>query len=80
MGGALADIEDAVHYGVKSGKKHTTTYQNMKLYASSKIQQLLVEWGYKKDKEFEDKKLQEALKEISSELEDLFDDMGFEDL
>lgn len=77
---SLADIEDAVHYGVKSGKKHTTTYQNMKLYASSKIQQLLVEWGYKKDKEFEDKKLQEALKEISSELEDLFDDMGFEDL
>lgn len=32
----LADIEDAVHYGVKSGGKHTTIYQNMRLYISEK--------------------------------------------
>ncbi|MGE9965707.1 hypothetical protein ACQRAW_12925 [Fusicatenibacter saccharivorans] len=76
----LADIEDAVHYGVKSGGKHTTIYQNMRLYISEKVNRLLVDWGYVKDKEHEDKKLQEALKEISSELQSLFDDMGFEDL
>lgn len=76
----LSEIEDAVHYGVKSGKKHTTTYQNMRLYISQKVNQLLIDWGYIKDKEHEDKKLQEALREISSELQDLFDDMGFEDL
>lgn len=76
----LAEIEDAVHYGVKAGKKHTTTYQNMRLYISKKVNQLLIDWGYVKDKEHEDRKLQEALKEISSELQNLFDDMGFEDL
>ena len=76
----LEDIEDAVHYGVKSGKKHTTTYQNMRLFATRKVNELLVSWKYRTDKEFEDKKLQEALKEISSELNSLFDEMGFEDL
>lgn len=76
----LADIEDAVHYGVKSGKKHTTIYQNMRLYVSNKINQLLVDWGYIKNKEYEDKKLQEALKDITAELQDLFEDIGFEDL
>ena len=76
----LADIEDAVHYGVKSGKKHTTTYQNMRLYISQKVNQLLISWNYIKDKEHEDKKLQDALKEISSELQDLFENLGFEDL
>ena len=76
----LADIEDAVHYGVKSGGKHTTTYQNLRLYVSAKVNDLLTTWGYIKDKEFENKKLQDALKEISSEIQNLFDEMGFEDL
>ena len=76
----LADIEDAVHYGVRSGKKHTTIYQNMRLYISQKVNQLLINWNYIKDKDFEDKKLQEALREISTEIQDLFEDMGFEDL
>ena len=76
----LADIEDAVHYGVKNGGKHTTTYQNLRLYVSTKVNDLLTTWGYIKDKESESRKLQEALKEISSELQDLFDEMGFENL
>ena len=76
----LSEIEDAVHYGVKSGGKHTSTYQNLRLFATAKVSRLLVDWGYVKDKEHEDKKLQEALKEISSELQELFDEMGFEDL
>ena len=53
----LADIEDAVHYGVKAGKKHTTVYQNMRLFISQKVNGLLIGWKYIKDKEYEDKKL-----------------------
>ena len=76
----LSEIEDAVHYGVKRGGKHTSQYQNLRLYVSTKVNQLLTNWGYIKDKDFEDKKLQEALKEISTELQELFDEIGFEDL
>lgn len=76
----LADIEDTIHYGVAKNKKRTTIYQYLKGFANSKIHQLLIDWGYVKDKENADKKLQDTLKKISTELQDLFDEMGFEDL
>ncbi len=76
----LSEIEDPIHYGVNPGKKHTNTYQNMRIYISRKINELLISWGYVKDKEYESRKLQETLKEISSELQTLFEDIGFEDL
>ena len=76
----LSEIEDAVHYGVKSGKKHTKTYQNLRLYISEIVNRLLVDWGYIKDKEHENKKLKEALKELTTEVQNLFDNLGFEDL
>ena len=40
----------------------------------------MVEWGYIKDKESEDKKLKDELKNIAEELQDLFDKLHFEDL
>lgn len=76
----LSGIEDAIHYGVIPAKKRTIIYQNMKLFIANKVSQLLVDWGYVKDKDHEDKKLQEALKELSAEVQELFDSMGFEDL
>ena len=76
----LAEIEDAVHYGVAKHKKHTITYKNMRRYIQEKVMRLLMDWGYIKDHEQEDRKLQEALKEISAELHDLFDKLGFEDI
>lgn len=76
----LATIEDKVHFGVSKGKKHTTTYQNLKNYCDSKIKTLLVDWGYIKDKENEDKKLRDELQEIAEDIQDLFDELGFEDL
>lgn len=77
---ALAEIEDKVHFGVSKGKKHTTTYQMLKNYCDSKFKQLLLEWGYIKDAEHEDKKLHDELQQIAEDLQDLFDKLGFEDL
>ena len=76
----LQDIEDKVHFGVSKGKKKTITYQNMKNYCNSKFHANMVEWGFIKDKENEDKKLKEELKSIAEELQDLFDKLKFEDL
>lgn len=76
----LSDIEDKVHFGVSKGKKHTTTYQNLKNYCNAKFRALLIEWGYIKDKENADKKLREELKAIAEDIQDLFDKLGFEDL
>ena len=76
----LSDIEDKVHFGVSKGKKKTVTYQNLKNYCNSKFRANMIEWGYIKDKESEDKKLKDELKSIAEELQDLFDKLQFEDL
>lgn len=76
----LSDIEDKVHFGVSKGKKKNITYQNMKNYCNSKFHANMVEWGFIKDKESEDKKLKDELKSIAEELQDLFDKLHFEDL
>lgn len=76
----LSDIEDKVHFGVSKGKKKTTTYQYLKNYCNNKFKAKLIEWGYIKDKESEDKKLKDELKQIAEDIQDLFDRLGFEDL
>lgn len=76
----LAEIEDKVHFGVSKYKKATVQYQNMKHYCNNKFRVNMVEWGFIKDKESEDKKLKEELKSIAEELQDLFDKLKFEDL
>ena len=78
--GDLAEIEDKVHFGVSKGKKNTTTYQHLKNYCNNKFKANLIEWGYIKDKENEDKKLKDELKQIAEDIQDLFDRLGFEDL
>lgn len=76
----LSEIEDKVHFGVSKGKKKTITYQNMKNYCNGKFRANMVEWGFIKDKESENKKLKDELKSIAEELHDLFEQQGFEDL
>ena len=76
----LSDIEDKVHFGVSKGKKKMITYQHMKNYCNNKFHEKMVEWGFIKDKETEDKKLKDELKSIAEELQDLFDRLKFEDL
>lgn len=76
----LAEIEDKVHFGVSKGKRKTTTYQNLKRYCNTKVRALLVDWGFIKDKESEDKKLRDKLQQIAEDIQDLFDKLGFEDL
>lgn len=76
----LSEIEDKVHFGVSKGKKIRSTYQYLKNYCNEKAKANLIEWGYIKDKENEDKKLQEELKQIANEIQDLFENLGFEDL
>lgn len=77
---ALSEIEDKIHFGVSKGKKQFSQYQYLKNYCNEKFKECLVEWGYIKDKENEDKKLQEELKQIAEDIQDLFDRLGFEDL
>lgn len=76
----LSEIEDKVHFGVSKGKKGRVSYQNLKNYCNEKTKANLVEWGYIKDHENEDKKLRDELKKIAEEVQDLFDELGFEDL
>jgi len=76
----LAEIEDVIHYGVKKGKKNTTEYQKLKNFTNDKIRELLISWGYIKDQENEDKKLKKMMTEITSEVQNVLEDMGFEDL
>lgn len=76
----LAEIEDHVHFGVSKGKKRTTPYQDLKNYCNEKIQFLLREWNYVKDKSKEDAKLNEEIRKIATELQDLFDKLKIEDL
>lgn len=76
----LSEIEDKVHFGVSKGKKLRATYQNLKNYCNEKVKANFIEWGYIKDKENEDKKLKDELKQIAEDIQDLFDKLGFEDL
>lgn len=76
----LAAIEDTVHFGVKAHKKRTNTYQYLKIFCATQFRRLLIDWGYIKDQENQSKKLKEALDKIAEDLQDIFDDMGFEDL
>lgn len=76
----LSEIEDKVHFGVSKGKKGRVSYQNLKNYCNEKTKANLIEWGYIKDHENEDRKLRDELKKIAEEVQELFDDLGFEDL
>ena len=76
----LSEIEDNIHFGVSKGKKNKLSYLNLKNYCNETFRKCLIEWGYIKDKENEDKKLQEELKQIAGDIQDLFDRLGFEDL
>lgn len=76
----LSEIEDKVHFGVSKGKKNTSAYQYLKNYCNAKVKANLIEWGYIKNKENEDKKLKDELNQIAEDLHDLFDRLGFEDL
>lgn len=51
----LSDIEDKVHFGVSKGKKNVAAYQHLKNYCNNKFKANLIEWGYIRDKESEDK-------------------------
>ena len=76
----LSGIEDRVHFGVSRGKKNTKTFQNLKNYCNKKVRANFIEWGYIKDKETEDKKLQDEMLEIANDIQSLFEKLGFESL
>jgi hypothetical protein len=76
----LSEIEDKVHFGVSKGKKLRLTYTNLKNFCNEKVKLNLIEWGYIKDKQSEDKKLKDELEQIAEDLQELFDKLGFENL
>lgn len=76
----LTEIEDHVHFGVSKGAKRNKTYQDLKNYCNSKVQELLREWNYIKDKSHDDVKLNLELMQIATELQNLFDKLKIDDL
>ncbi|MDD4111209.1 MAG: hypothetical protein PHS54_06700 [Clostridia bacterium] len=76
----LAEIEDGVHCGVSRGKKVSKTYQCLKNYVDEKFKALLLEWGYIKNREDTDQKLKEKMQEIATDIQDFFENLGYEDL
>ena len=76
----LAEIEDKVHFGVSKGKKSKLQYQHLKNYCSEMFRANMIQWGFSKEKDDNDKKLKDELKSIAEELQDLFDRLEFEDL
>lgn len=76
----LADIEDNIHFGVSRGKRNTKQYRNLKNYCDQKVKALLEEWGYIKNKEIENKKLNDMMSQIAGELQNHFEKLGFDDL
>ncbi|RHM63162.1 MULTISPECIES: hypothetical protein [Coprobacillaceae] len=76
----LAEIEDTVHFGVNKYKKTRRQFQNLRNYTNKKFKDLLIGWGYIKDRESEDRKLKQELQEIAEDIQGLFDSLGFEDL
>jgi len=76
----LAKIEDSIHYGIQKNKKISIPYVNLKNYVNEKFRNLMLEWGYIKDRENEDKKLKEELQKIAEEVQDLFESLKFDDL
>lgn len=76
----LASIEDKVHFGVSKGKKRSNIYQYLKIFCATRFRELLIDWGYIQDQENQNKKLKEDLDKIAEELQDIFDELGFEDL
>lgn len=76
----LSEIEDKVHFGVSKGMKNRIAYQNLKNYCNEKAKANFIEWGFIKDRENQDKKLKDELKQIAEDIQNLFDKLGFEDL
>lgn len=76
----LAEIEDSVHFGISKGKKMMNAYQYLRNYSSEKIRQLLIGWGYVRDKENENRKLKEQLEAVANDIQNVMDNMGYETL
>ena len=77
---ALSEIEDKVHFGVSKGKRNRSAYQYLVNFCSDRFRSIMTEWGFIKDKENEDKRLRDQLRQIAEEVQDLFDKLGYEDL
>lgn len=65
---------------VSAKERKRSRYQHLKNYCNNKFKANLIEWGYIRDKESEDKKLKDELKQIAEDIQNLFDRLGFEDL
>lgn len=74
----LAKYENATHYDCKSSKKNSSAYKNLKLLVKRTVDELLRQWGYKKDRENRNKALSKMVETIQEELSDLLAANGFE--
>lgn len=77
---SLAEIENSTHYDVTSSKKAKREYQYMKNFVNDVFTELMIEWGFIEDKENKNKQIQDKLEDIAEELQNLFNNLGYDGL
>ncbi len=76
----LSNIEGTAHYDVTHGGKHTKVYSVLRNAVNEYFTDMMEQWGYSSTENYEDKKLNRQIHEIKARLEDLFDNLGYDDL
>jgi len=76
----LSLIENATHYDVEMGGKHRREYSILRNVVNEFFIEQMNEWGFIKKEETQDLILNKQLNQIKRKLEDLFANLGFDDL
>ena len=73
----LAEIEDAVHYGLKPHQSRTTIYSTLAGYVNEIVDEKLKDWGYIKDPAKASQRINEILNKVSEKTFAMADALGF---
>lgn len=76
----LAEDENTVHSGINRLRRDLKTFKTLRNFCSQRTNQLFIDWGFKKDKENEDEKLNKLLNEVTEDIQDLLENLGYETL
>lgn len=73
----LAEIEDAVHYGLKPHQSRTLVYSSLAGYVNEVVAEKLKDWGYIKDPARASQRINEILNKVSEKTFAMADALGF---
>lgn len=74
----LSRIENPTHYGIISKYKNLNVYQYLQRAVKDQIDECLVNWGYIKDEQNENKAIRELADSIKEEIIETLTESGFE--